>query len=364
MDAFLRLMSALSANLSLPSLRFHSSTAPPAAVATGFSTAVAAANTALTRPTFRAVLFDLGGVVFPSPIHTINKWCTSRQIEPRAFNRFMSGAPSFHALERGELVLEDFYALFEAEAAQGGFADVDARALFAAMHQDTARMRPSYVSAIRLLRQHGYRVGALTNNWLHRPSARNQGNEPLSAHQTGTSLVSGLQGKLFDQVVQSCLVGLRKPHALLYQLAAARLQVRPEECVFLDDIGQNCKAARQLGFHTIKVVGDGDAALAELSALLSLPALRPTPPSSSPSSSSSSSSSSPSSSCPSSSSSSSSSILPALTATHPTWLSSSSSSLPFSLASSSSSSSSSSSESSLHSSLATVSFGLRRKSLL
>lgn len=55
--------------------------------------------------------------------------------------------------------------------------------------------------------------------------------------------------------MESCLEGVCKPDPRIYHLCAERLSVQPAEAIFLDDIGQNLKAAAQLGFTTIKVSG-------------------------------------------------------------------------------------------------------------
>ena len=78
---------------------------------------------------------------------------------------------------------------------------------------------------------------------------------------------------LFDAVLESRVLGVRKPDPRFYQLACEALGVTPDECVFLDDLGVNLKPARALGMHTIKVT-DPDAALTELGEILGLSLLR------------------------------------------------------------------------------------------
>ena len=73
--------------------------------------------------------------------------------------------------------------------------------------------------------------------------------------------------RLFDAVVESSRVGVRKPDPRFYELACERLSIAPDEAVFLDDLGVNLKPARALGMTTIKVV-DPDEALAELEAVV------------------------------------------------------------------------------------------------
>jgi putative hydrolase of the HAD superfamily len=71
----------------------------------------------------------------------------------------------------------------------------------------------------------------------------------------------------FHVFVESCRVGMRKPDPRIYELTCQELDVEPGCALFLDDMGQNLKAAKALGMRTIKV-GDPAAALAELEQLL------------------------------------------------------------------------------------------------
>jgi len=71
----------------------------------------------------------------------------------------------------------------------------------------------------------------------------------------------------FDLVVQSSVVGCRKPETRFYEIACEMLGVQPTECVFLDDLGINLKPAAAMGMRTIKVL-DAAQAIADLEALL------------------------------------------------------------------------------------------------
>jgi putative hydrolase of the HAD superfamily len=75
---------------------------------------------------------------------------------------------------------------------------------------------------------------------------------------------------LFDVVVESSVVGCRKPELRFYEIACEGLGVEPAACVFLDDLGINLKPARAMGMTTVKVV-DPDAAIAELEAVVGFP---------------------------------------------------------------------------------------------
>jgi putative hydrolase of the HAD superfamily len=204
---------------------------------------------------YRAVVFDLGGVVLDSPLHAIARYEREAGVPSGFVNRVVvatGAAGAWARLERGELRLEAFFAAFERECAAAGHA-LSARAMMERIAASSAP-RPEMLRAIRALRALGVAVGALTNNW-EGDGTRREGHEDLRA--------------LFDAFVESSAVGLRKPDPRIYELACEVLRVRPPEAVFLDDIGRNLKAARALGMATIKVE-EPRAALRELARVLGL----------------------------------------------------------------------------------------------
>ena len=68
---------------------------------------------------------------------------------------------------------------------------------------------------------------------------------------------------LFDAIIESSKAGVRKPDPRIYEMMCELLAVKPQDCIYLDDLGINCKPAAQLGMRAIKVV-DVDQTLAEL----------------------------------------------------------------------------------------------------
>jgi putative hydrolase of the HAD superfamily len=74
---------------------------------------------------------------------------------------------------------------------------------------------------------------------------------------------------LFDVIVESSKAGIRKPDPRIYQIACEKLGVEPNVCVYLDDLGVNCKPAAELGMKAIKVVTEAQA-LADLEAATGL----------------------------------------------------------------------------------------------
>jgi epoxide hydrolase-like predicted phosphatase len=203
---------------------------------------------------FKAVIFDLGGVVLDSPLHAIARFERECGIPVGFVNRVVvdtgpSGAWS--RLERGELRVEAWVPEFERDCRAAG-RELDAGRMMEAI-RGASQPRPAMLAAIRAIRARGLRVGALTNNWV--------ADEPADS-RLGQDLRS-----LFDAFVESAIVGLRKPDPRIYALVCRELGVDPAEAVFLDDIGTNLKAARALGMRTIKVETP-EAALAELESAL------------------------------------------------------------------------------------------------
>ncbi|HEY7439210.1 MAG TPA: HAD-IA family hydrolase [Acidimicrobiia bacterium] len=205
-----------------------------------------------------AVIFDLGGVVFPSPFDLFAAYEAAEGL-PDRFIRNVVAASADHGawarLERNDVTFEDFCKEFENECRQAG-GSVDAQKLMAGVG---ARFepRPEMLRAITSIREHGLKLGALTNNWA--PSA----SKALPDLDTRRDLV-------FDVVVESSVERLRKPDPRIYELICTRLDIRPDEAVFLDDLGVNLKPARELGMTTIKVI-EASAALDELAEVLGFP---------------------------------------------------------------------------------------------
>src|SRR5688572_14085251 len=202
------------------------------------------------------VLFDMGGVVMDSPLHAIARYERARGLPPSAINRAVAASGEHGAwarLERGELTAETFCAPFEADCRAHGLT-VSGAAIMAAI-AEAGVARPIMLEAVRRLRAHGLRVGALTNNWKKSGPDDDVIPHVLKSH--------------FDVFIESRVVGLRKPDPRIYELACHELGVPPQRTAFLDDIGSNLKPARALGMSTIKV-DDPRQALEELGRLLNL----------------------------------------------------------------------------------------------
>lgn len=195
-----------------------------------------------------AVIFDLGGVVLGSPLQAFRDYEAQLGLSAGALGMVVvrSGAEgAWSRLERGEHDLPSFVRAFDAELRAAGV-EASAAALMKLI-ADYSPLRPQMVSAVRRLRERGLRTAALTNNWFSEDQQEKM--DLLRAE--------------FDVFVESARVGMRKPDPRIYLLTCEQLAVEPKQAAFLDDLGENLKAARALGMTTIKVV-EPEAALAEL----------------------------------------------------------------------------------------------------
>jgi putative hydrolase of the HAD superfamily len=217
-------------------------------------------NTSLAKKPL-AVLWDFGGVILSSPFEAFNRYEREASL-PRDFIRSLNARnPDSNAwakMERSEVSLDGFVALFEEEARQQGYT-LDGWRILQALSGD---IRPQMVEALRRCKA-AFRVACITNNMK-------SGEGPGMARSPEKAQAIAEIMALFEHVVESSKLGLRKPDPRIYQHACDLLGVSPERCVYLDDLGINLKPARALGMRTIKV-GDPDAAIGELQAMVGIP---------------------------------------------------------------------------------------------
>jgi putative hydrolase of the HAD superfamily len=200
----------------------------------------------------RAVIFDLGGVVFSSPFEAFSRYARANGLPDGFLRRLNATDPDTNAwarLERNEVGRAGFAELFEADARAAGH-EIDGRVVLDLL---VGEIRPSMVEALRRCHDR-LKTAGLTNNFGPAEEA-----DPSGAFEGIMAEVIDL----FDVVVESSNVGLRKPDPAIYELVCRELGVAPTEAVFLDDLGVNLKPARAMGMTTIKV-DDPDRALDEL----------------------------------------------------------------------------------------------------
>jgi putative hydrolase of the HAD superfamily len=210
----------------------------------------------------RAVVLDFGGVFTASPFEVARAVGAAAGMEASAAIELLFGPYDhdtdhpWHRAERGELTItacrDEILALSTAD----GGASLDLWDVFRMMGERVSGVRDVVVEHTRRLRAAGLRTGLLTNNILE---ARDFWRPLLPLDE------------LFDDVVDSCEVGLRKPDERIYRLALERLGVDdPAEAVFLDDWPGNVEAARRFGMAGIVVGDDPAPAFAELERLVGL----------------------------------------------------------------------------------------------
>jgi putative hydrolase of the HAD superfamily len=206
----------------------------------------------------RAVLWDFGGVILSSPFEAFNRYEAERGLPKDFIRRLNATNPDSNAwalLERSAIGVEQFYHLFEAEARRAGHA-LDAREVISRLSGD---IRPEMVEALRRVRSR-YKTACLTNNVLS-GEGPGMARSPERARQIAEIMT------LFDCVVESSRVGVRKPEPRFYEIACEMLAIEPTQAVFLDDLGINLKPAKAMGMRTIKVSRSIEA-IVELEAIL------------------------------------------------------------------------------------------------
>ena len=204
-----------------------------------------------------AVIGDFGGVLTTLPFEAFARFEIERGLPADIIRRTNTNnhwENAWAKFERAELDLEAFDQLFAAESLAVG-AEVRGKDVLPLLSGD---LRPEMVEALRLVKSR-FKTGCITNNL------------PANAmgSASGRSLYVAEVMALFDHIIESAKIGLRKPDPRIYRMMVEALGVDPAGCVYLDDLGVNLKPAREMGMTTIKVV-DAAQAIAELEAATGL----------------------------------------------------------------------------------------------
>jgi epoxide hydrolase-like predicted phosphatase len=204
----------------------------------------------VTRP-IRAVISDFGGVLTNPLWEAFAGWNDRVGADPGVLGQALQtaaeerGEHPLYELERGHLTEEEFVAIVQAELPEhidlGGFREI----YFSHLHANEPM-----IDFMRSLKQRGLRMAMLTNNvreW-----------EPLWRAKLPVD-------EIFELVVDSAFVGMRKPEPEIYELTLERIGggISGEECVFLDDLDVNCEAARGFGMVAVQY-HDAEQAIAEI----------------------------------------------------------------------------------------------------
>jgi epoxide hydrolase-like predicted phosphatase len=207
--------------------------------------------------TIEAVIFDFGGVFTSSPFTGLHQWHVDKGLDPVKGLRLVFGPYDqdtdhpWHRVERGEIALEAAAEQIKALAAESGM-DLDLREMFGALGgADGART--DVVEIALDIRRRGFRTALITNN--------------IAEFSDGWRAMIPVE-EIFEVVVDSSAIGIRKPDPRIYELTLEQLGVDAGASVFLDDAAGNIEAARAVGMQAILVGDDHTVAFAELDVLL------------------------------------------------------------------------------------------------
>lgn len=212
--------------------------------------------------TIEAVIWDFGGVITSSPFDAFNRYEAERGLPHNIIRTINAANPHDNAwalFERAEIDAGRFDVLFAEEAAALGHAirGSDVLLLLA------GDVRPRMVATLDQLKSDGFKLGCITNNV---PSGKGAG---MARTEAKAAEIGSIMAR-FDHVIESSKAGIRKPDPRIYAMMCEALAVDPALCVYLDDLGVNCKPAAEMGMYAIKVTSE-DQALADLSRHLAMP---------------------------------------------------------------------------------------------
>ena len=195
---------------------------------------------------YKAIIWDFGGVITSSPFETFNKFELSNNLPKDIIRTINSENPDDNAwakFERNDIDLDEFDNLFSIEADKKGF-KISGKQVVKLLSGEIRKQMVDFLSFLKK----DYKLGCITNN------IQNSKNEKVN-HLNEAGQVM----KIFDHIIESSKVGLRKPDPKIYYMSCDALGVKPEECIYLDDLGINLKPAREIGMTTIKVIDPNEA---------------------------------------------------------------------------------------------------------
>lgn len=194
-----------------------------------------------------AVLWDFGGVLTSSPFEAFNRFEKEKGLPENFLRTVNSTNPDSNAwakFERSEITTDQFDGLFLAESKALGHS-VTGNDVIQLL---SGHIRPRMVAALKRIKQ-DYQCVCLTNN-------------VSAGHGPGMSRTADMQQAvmnvmgIFDLVIESSKIGMRKPDPEIYQYTCKEMKVQPSEILYLDDLGVNLKPAALIGMKTIKVVSE------------------------------------------------------------------------------------------------------------
>jgi putative hydrolase of the HAD superfamily len=193
---------------------------------------------------FKAVFWDFGGVITSSPFQAFSGFEIENNLPKDFIRKVNSTNPYGNAwakLESSKISLEEFDKLFALESENLGF-KIEGSQILELLQGSVV---PEMVKMLEVLKEESFLLACLTNNF--------NANEDKSALDNNNQERQKILG-LFDYIIESREVGVRKPENKFYEIALNTTGCNPREVIFLDDLGINLKPAKALGMNTIKVV--------------------------------------------------------------------------------------------------------------
>ena len=205
---------------------------------------------------YKAIIWDFGGVITSSPFEAFNDFEKENDLPLDLIRNINSENPDKNAWAKFEsniVSIEEFDELFYQEAKAKGY-DVKGKEIIKLL---SGSIRDNMVEFLKELKG-TYKLGCITNNV-----------KPLEKdiREDSNAVASKEAMLLFDHIIESSKVGIRKPNPEIYKMSCNALKVNPSDCIYLDDLGINLKPARELGMTTIKVI-DPEEAIKEVRNLL------------------------------------------------------------------------------------------------
>lgn len=203
----------------------------------------------------QAILWDFGGVITTSPFEAFTRFEKSNGLVKDFIRNINATNPDTNAwakFESNSISVEEFDTLFHQESSAAGH-PINGTQILELLSGD---IRPKMVTALRKCKER-YKIACITNNMKTGMGAG------MTQDVKRAGLIEEIM-EIFDAVIESSHEGIRKPNPKIFELACDRINVKPMDCVFLDDLGINLKPARAMGMTTIKVL-DQDQALKDLS---------------------------------------------------------------------------------------------------
>jgi epoxide hydrolase-like predicted phosphatase len=198
----------------------------------------------------RGLIVDFGGVLTTNVFQSFKSFCEAEGLPKDSVKNLFrpdgEGLPLLRRLEKGEVTAEEFSERFA--PLLGVSSENLVERLFAGVGPDEPMLE-----AVRAARAAGVKTGLISNSWGE-----------------GLAYDPEMLEELFDAVVISGEVGLHKPDPAIFHLGAERIGVEPAECVFVDDLRENCAGAEAVGMTAVLHRG-AEGTIPQLEELLGVP---------------------------------------------------------------------------------------------